>query len=91
MRNLVYYITVSLDGYFSGPHGDLEHFEPSEPEHQYANDLLGNADAVLQGRVMHEVMSYWDGVDPQIRRRRESSANSPRSTRRSLDTSSRGR
>jgi dihydrofolate reductase len=64
VRSLVYYITISLDGYFSGPNGELEHFEPSESEHQYANDLLRDADAALQGRLMHEVMSYWDGFDP---------------------------
>jgi len=39
MRSLVYYTTITLDGYFSGPDGDLEYFEPSEAEHQYANDL----------------------------------------------------
>ena len=47
MRKLIYYITVTLDGHFSGPDGDLEHFEPSEEEHQYANDLLRDADALV--------------------------------------------
>ena len=63
MRKLVYYTTITVDGNFSDADGDLEHFEPSEEEHQYANDLLRGADAVLFGRHMYEVMSYWDGVD----------------------------
>jgi len=65
MRKLIYYTTITLDGNFSGPDGGLEHFEPSEEEHQYANDLLLGADAVVLGRRMYEVMSYWDGVDPK--------------------------
>ena len=64
VRRIFYYATVSFDGYFSGPDGDLQRFVPSEQEHQCANDLLREADELLEGRVMHEVMSYWDGVDP---------------------------
>jgi dihydrofolate reductase len=64
MRRLIYYITVTLDGKFSAPDGSLDAFVPSEAEHQYANDLLRGADALIFGRRMYEVMSYWDSVDP---------------------------
>jgi dihydrofolate reductase len=66
MRKLIYYLNMSLDGYISGPGNDLEVFAPpSEAEHQFANDFLEGADAMIMGRGMYEIMSYWDGVDPQ--------------------------
>ena len=37
---------------------------PSEEEHQFANDLLAGVDAMIMGRGMYEIMSYWDGIDP---------------------------
>jgi dihydrofolate reductase len=64
MGKLIYYIHVSLDGYMSGPDNDLSHFLPSESEHQYANDFLEAADAMVMGRGMYEVMTYWDSFDP---------------------------
>jgi len=66
MRKLIYFTTITLDGNFSGPDGGLEHFgPPPEEEHQYANDLVRGSDALVFGRRMYEVMSYWDGVDPK--------------------------
>lgn len=64
MRKLIYYITVSLEGYYKTP-DDLvpEQFEPSQQEHQYANDLVRGADALVFGRGMYETMTYWDTVD----------------------------
>ena len=64
MRRIVLYTHISLDGFFSGPNGELDHFEPSDEVHQHANDLVRDADAMLFGRVMYDVMTFWDGVDP---------------------------
>jgi len=63
MRRLVFYTHLSLDGFFSGPNGELDNFVPSDEVHQHANDYLRDADAMLFGRVMYDVMSYWDGFD----------------------------
>ena len=65
MRRLIYYLNMSLDGYINGPGDDLSLFEPSEAEHQFANDFLEAADGMIMGRGMYEIMSYWDGIDPQ--------------------------
>lgn len=64
MRKVIYFTTISLDGYFSGPNGELDDFAPDDEEHQYANDLIGGADAMLFGRGTYEVMTYWDTVNP---------------------------
>ena len=63
MRRLIYYSTVSLDGYFSNEDGSLDGFEPTDEEHQYANDLVAGADAFIFGRVMYELMAYWDSEE----------------------------
>ena len=53
MRKLIYYIAVSVEGYYKTADGNVpEQFEPTEPEHQYANDLLRDADALVFGRGM---------------------------------------
>ncbi|PKN81737.1 MAG: deaminase [Chloroflexi bacterium HGW-Chloroflexi-9] len=63
MRRLIYYSTVSLDGYFSGEDGSLDGFVPTDEEHRYANDLVAGADAFIFGRVMYELMAYWDSEE----------------------------
>lgn len=65
VRKLTYYIAMTLDGYISGPNGELDHLEPTPEEHQYANDLLRDAGAMVLGRGMYQLMAYWDSVDPQ--------------------------
>jgi len=63
MRPLVYYITISTDGMYADPDGGLADFEPAEDEHRYANRLLDAAGDVVMGRVMYDVMGYWDDLD----------------------------
>ena len=64
MRRLDYYIIVTADGLYADPDGGLDHYEPAEDEHQYANDLLRDAGEVVMGRAMYDVMTgYWDTVD----------------------------
>jgi hypothetical protein len=39
MRRIVFYTHISLDGFFSGPNGELDNFGPPADEvHQHAND-----------------------------------------------------
>ena len=64
-RRLAYYITLSVDGMYADPDGGLAGFpfDPAEDEHRYANDLVREAGDMVSGRVMYEVMEYWDTVD----------------------------
>lgn len=64
MRRLDYYIIVTADGLYADPDGGLDHYDPAEDEHRYANTLLRDAGEVVMGRVMYDVMTgYWDTVD----------------------------
>ena len=63
MRRVGFYITLTADGMYADPSGGFAEFEPAEPEHRFANHLLRDAGAVVIGRRMYGVMSYWDEVD----------------------------
>jgi len=63
MRRLHFYIITTTDGFYADPDGGLDHYEPAEDEHRYANDLLRDAGEVVMGRGMYDVMTYWDTVD----------------------------
>lgn len=64
-RRLAYYISLTIDGMYAEPDGGLAHFDPSEDEHRYANALIHEAGDLVSGRVMYELMEYWDtiGID----------------------------
>jgi dihydrofolate reductase len=62
-RRLGYYITISADGMYADEEGDLAAFEPDEEEHRYANHLVRDAGDAVLGRVMYDVMAYWDELD----------------------------
>lgn len=62
MRQLTVFNHVSLDGYFSGPGGDISWFKATmDPEFQeFSSASAGGADIMLFGRVTYEMMtSYW--------------------------------
>ncbi len=63
MRKLDFYIILTADGMYADPDGGLDHYEPAEDEHRYANDLIRDAGEIVYGRVMYDVMRYWDSVD----------------------------
>jgi len=63
MRRLSYYITLTADGMYADEEGGLADFEPAEDEHRYANQLVHDAGEAVIGRVMYDVMGYWDEVD----------------------------
>src|SRR3954447_7665126 len=62
-RRVAYYITLSVDGMYADPDGGLYAFEPAEDEHRFANDLVRESGDIVMGRVMYEVMEYWDVID----------------------------
>jgi dihydrofolate reductase len=63
MRRLDFYIILTTDGMYADPEGGLDHYEPAEDEHRYANDLLRDTGGEVMGRKMYDVMTYWDEVD----------------------------
>jgi dihydrofolate reductase len=63
MRSIEYYIILTADGMYADPDGGLDHYDPADDEHRYANELLHTAGAVVMGRTMYDVMTYWDRLD----------------------------
>lgn len=64
MRRLDYYIILTADGMYADAGGGLDHYEPAEDEHRYANGLMREAGDLVMARVMYtDAMVYWDTVD----------------------------
>jgi len=63
MRKLDFYIILTADGMYADLDGGLDHYEPAEDEHRYANGLIHDAGEIVYGRAMYDVMRYWDTVD----------------------------
>ncbi len=63
MRRLGFYLILTADGLYEDAEGGLGHYEPAEDEHRYANDLVRSTDDLVYGRVMYDVMTYWDSID----------------------------
>jgi dihydrofolate reductase len=63
MRRLSFYIILTADGLYADPNGGQDYYVPADDEHRFANDLLRDAGDVVMGRVMYDVMEYWDTVD----------------------------
>jgi dihydrofolate reductase len=57
-------LSVSLDGYFEGPGGELDWHLVDEEVHAHFNEVLGAMSAFLDGRVMYEQMAeFWPTAD----------------------------
>ena len=63
MRKLIYSMTVSLDGYISGPQGEGDWAIPDEELHRFHNDQVRELGGHLLGRRLYEVMSYWETAE----------------------------
>lgn len=63
MRKLQVFESITLDGYFSGPDGDLSWAHSGTPDPEFQRFVEGNAASpgdILLGRVTYELMaSYW--------------------------------
>ena len=57
-------MSISIDGFFAGPNGELDWHNISEELHWHFNEHLGAMSAFLDGRVMHEMMAeFWPTAD----------------------------
>ena len=60
MGRLIYSMNVSLDGYVAAPDGGLDWTVIDEEIHGWWNDRMREADAVIWGRRVYELMvAYW--------------------------------
>jgi dihydrofolate reductase len=65
MSRLVVMLSVSLDGFFEAPGGDISWHRVSEDLHRDMNALLGASGGLLNGRRNWELMAeFWPDVEP---------------------------
>lgn len=67
MRKLKLQVQMTVDGFVSGPNGELDWmtWENSEESLRLINELTDSSDTILLGRKMTEgFVSYWEGVKP---------------------------
>ncbi|WP_312108212.1 dihydrofolate reductase family protein [Brevibacillus reuszeri] len=63
MRKIILLMHVSLDGFVTGPNGEMDWIIHTEEEQNYVTDLLNTVDTVLFGRVTYQMMeSFWPTV-----------------------------
>ena len=64
MRKIVFAMSVSLDGYMAGLHGELDWHLVDDELHRHFNEELGAMSAFLDGRVTWQLMAdYWPTAD----------------------------
>ena len=63
MGRVVYSIGVSLDGYISGPSGEIDWAAPDPELHGFHNEQMRAAEVHLLGRRLYETMVSWETAD----------------------------
>jgi dihydrofolate reductase len=63
MRRVAFYLILTADGMYADAEGGLDHYDPADDEHRYANGLIDVAGDIVMGRGMYDVMTYWDELD----------------------------
>jgi dihydrofolate reductase len=68
VRNVIYSMSVSLDGFISGPDGEIDWSAPDEELHRFHNEQVRELGAHFLGRRLYETMRYWDTAeqDPSL-------------------------
>ncbi len=60
MRNLIFFMHTSLDGFVAGPNGEMNWITVNEEMFDFIATMTDQADTALYGRVTYEMMqSYW--------------------------------
>ncbi len=65
MRNVIFSMALSLDGYIGGQSGELSLPGPDEELHRFHNEQARGLDLHLLGRGLYEVMVYWETAEEQ--------------------------
>jgi dihydrofolate reductase len=64
VRNIIYQMSVSLDGFFEGPNRDIGWHLVDDEWHTHVNEELSTMSAFLDGRVTYELMAgFWPTAD----------------------------
>jgi dihydrofolate reductase len=64
VSKIVFMTSMSVDGYFEGPDGELDWHLVDAEVHEHFNEVLGAMGAFLDGRVTHELMAeFWPTAD----------------------------
>ena len=63
MRDVIYSMNISLDGYIVGPDGSFDWGGPDPEVFQHFTDEIREVDVHLLGRRLYETMRYWDTAD----------------------------
>jgi dihydrofolate reductase len=63
MRQVIYSMGVSLDGFIAGPNGEIDWSAPDEELHRFHNQQTRELGAHLCGRRLYEEMTYWETAD----------------------------
>lgn len=64
MGRIVVNLSVSVDGFFEGPDGDISWALVDEEVHRHFNDVLGRMSCFVEGRVVYQMMeAFWPTAD----------------------------
>jgi dihydrofolate reductase len=63
MRQVIYSMGVSLDGFIAGPDGTFDWSAPDEELHRFHNEQTRELGAHFCGRRLYEEMIYWETAD----------------------------
>ena len=64
MGKLIFWLGVSVDGFFEGPDHDIGWHLVDDELHAYFNDEVRKLGAILEGRVTYELMAdFWPTAD----------------------------
>ena len=63
MRNLIYSMGASLDGFIAAPDGDIDWGAPDAELHRFHNDQTREISAYLCGRRLYQTMLPWETTD----------------------------
>lgn len=63
MRKVIFLIHMSLDGFISGPNGEMDWIGYNEEMQRYSHEMHQTADAAIYGRVTYQMMeSYFPSL-----------------------------
>jgi dihydrofolate reductase len=63
MRNVLFFMLVSLDGFYEGPDGSIDWHRVDDEFNDFAVEQLNSVDTLLFGRVTYQGMAgYWPTV-----------------------------
>lgn len=60
MSELVFSMSLSLDGFIYGPDGSFDWSGPDEELHRFHNERVRDLGGHLLGRRLYETMTYWE-------------------------------